>query len=620
MPKYLDETGLARFWQTIKKEQYLKSMNGAMLSLMPVVRQEVLGTNGTSAQGFCIFGDNDEYCAWGFPTSDDSSTTLAIFTTSDNEEIARATMPLAHCNALSCRNDTLVTVNATTQTLYFIDVSNPLSPVVSDTVALSSGHSFATVCWYDDDTILGVDATSDTSFEFYLIDAASGNISATGETYDNTMKLVPQGISCDDKYIYRAYSDSNNVMVFDKTTFEVLYTFAVPNQVGFMPSNELTQAYVTDTAMYLGFNSYYAGHANPLPLLAKHDFEKSNMGLGYNITSANYRVVVDEENGLDIFTPNTHYTRLTFKRFIDALNFVNMNGACTIHISGNYTGDINIQNQSGLNIIFDANSNFTGFMSVQYSDVSITFESGSLHDTLASFPSTMSKFHNQSMQFYFYNSHVNIDMPIDAAYRNLAHTKLINNQQFFFGFRECVVNSQTFLTGFFSGNSIINANIISSPFFISSGNTISAIGIQCARDNVCAIYNKNSISSKDYSFRSTSSGSFARAIASGDVVPISVAYNLRLYYVPIVAGHREIADNPSNVSFGIRVPVYLSSQNKVVITNVRYESAAWPTQLTNGDLTIYGMSVAYGSTFWEANGTQIASGSAPDISGFMYGA
>lgn len=568
----------------------IDSMQSRMLALKPILRPEISNAELYSTQGFCVF-DSDRYVAIGATSEDDSLSKLFVFNAASGVKVSETILPMGHCNTLSERDNMIVVADGAGK-LLVIDVSNPRLPFVTNQITIPSGIN--TVCWYTTDKVLGVAPLSSTDFRFIVIDVVTSEITYSDTAYNNVLHMIPQGLTYDGKYIYRSYSDYNNVLVFDGADFSLVDSFTVPSNIGYIKVGELEQVYLTEKGVYICSNTHMRDSLCIMPLVAVSYFNDTNESAfpESKIDSA----IVNKDTGYNIVSPNQRNASNVFKYFEDALN----SGATSITVQS-YSDPIEIRYS---NLTMTLQSGCTSQIVLAHTHINLICEDSYFTDE-APASNSISLLNNQLTQVYLYRCTGSITVNASGDLRELLIQKLVESKTFQFVFRDCTMNCTAGMMGFACNESILTADLFTAPYFIKDNNTLRSKNMQVDQNSPCLIYGDNDIRSNTVAMRRVGASNFSRAVASADILPIVFAHDLRALTQRFTFEYNKNDVNPTISNYGVRVPLGLSSNNKLVVFQFMYNSEPWPTQLTDSNVIVNGVSVTYGNLAWNADGTSL---------------
>lgn len=554
-----------------------------------IVRKQ-LDSDAASAQGFCIFGDNGEYCAIASPTSGDENTNIYIFSTITNTIISKTEIDLGHANTLSCNGTTIVCVNTNNTHAVFIDVSNVNTPYKARELDLSTLLlNIRTLCWFDANSLLAV-VYENKIGSFYVIDAVSGNIlNSYLNCYYNAAELVNQGIACDDNNVYWCFSEPNNVLVFDKTTFTHIDTYILPSNIGYIDTSEIEQIYIHNGTYYYMFMPKNFGD-KIVPCVFSYDPDNTTPILFQRMTAANntLSVEVDNQNGSEIVKANTHYqSRSVFKYLEDALNVAPF-ARMIIYVNGTFNENVAVYGRN-IYFVFMDNAQIEGSFYFHMSNVRLEFKTG------VSFASAKASseivYDNQSAQFTFLYS--------DVAFNNMVsydfNTHLMTYSEFIFFFQCCNVktNNSIDLSGFCARHSYILFYRLVAPYVCIDGCDITVRNLICTTDRVAYISPICKLNTNNFAIGTNvnaSSGTLTLTDSDSIIVPYMYAANICTGTGPQAKAFANtiIQNNVPDTQDQTLEIIGKDGNNALLVIEIKLVAANWTTQLNNTNNTIRG--------------------------------
>lgn len=598
--------GISDKIDTIESDVFKQYLAEAQFTVK--VRKEM--PNGNSAQGFCVFGGGGQYCAIACPTENDASGYLNIYYTETNTFISSTQIAMGHANTLSCRNNVICVIDTNSTTVVFIDVSNVHHPTVTRTLDLTSlSLNIRTLCWYDDNTLLGC-VYSNQVFNLYEIDATTGSLKASHNgAYINSYNLVNQGIAVSDEYVYLCMSTPNTIVELNRDDYSIHDIYQIPDRLGYIDITELEQVYVHEGKFYLSFQPM-TFYTSVVPTVVVCEPNAQTYYLKEATVNGQYNIDVSD-SGNEIIVPTMLYSgRITFKFIEDAVNF-SVNARRVIGISGTYSHNAVIRN-ANVDLLLREDANLRAH--VEFVGCTMTIETRGNATLSDAKSSSSSVYSGQSAQLQFTNCNVDIlSIPARANYDYAAH--LINFSEFSFAFLRSTIRSSAELNGFIARKSVIQCNSnIKSDFIIIEDCIVNCNRIYGWTDHVCHVSSSTNLTAQKYYVGSESSSAEVVSLQLGVASnPIPIAFGLHLASsgsVSMISRYHPIAasDSGADISHNI-VMLTERSDHTLKGDHIHLESSAWPTQLTGSSATLYGLVATLTESYACNTGEQLVSGS-----------
>lgn len=251
MPKYLDETGLAHFWDNIKKytdnadaeltkNDHIATQFGYLFRVSPVSVRNAFSDSNYAPQGMCIDGNNIGYFAIA-PTASNTATNVArIFKVPMSTKIVAdyADLPVGHCNSMcyDTENDLIYItpnqVNGTAVTNLFVVDPSTMTLVNTYDIGITGRviYDKATNKAYiaNTSTIYSLDIETFTTE--YICDTEISKVI----TSLSTDGFLGNGITCYDGIMYCTVGKDNAsyIISFDVNDGHLIDVVNVPHEVG----------------------------------------------------------------------------------------------------------------------------------------------------------------------------------------------------------------------------------------------------------------------------------------------------------------------------------------------------------------------------------------------------
>ena len=591
---------------TIESDVFKQYLSEAQFTAK--VRREM--PNGNSAQGFCVFGDGGQYCAIACPTTNDESGFLNIYYTESNTFISSTEIGMGHANTLSCRNNVICVMNTNNNNVVFIDVSNVLNPTVIRNLDLTSlALNIRTICWLDDNTLLGC-AYSNRVFNLYEIDATTGALKASHNgAYINTYNLTNQGIAVSDDYIYICMCTPNTLIELNRNDFTIHDIYQIPDRFGYIDITELEQVYIHEGKFYLSFQPM-TFYTSVVPTVVVCEPNAQTYYLKEATVNGQYNIDVSD-TGSEIIVPTMLYrNRIVFKFIEDAINF-SVNARRVIGISGTYSHNAVIRN-ANVDLLFRENSTLEAH--IEFIGCTLTIESRDGAKFANNKTTSNSVYAGQSTQLQFVNSNVDIiSLPSQTVYDYDEH--LTRFSEFTFAFMRSNIKSGAALYGFIARRSVIQCtNSIVSSYVIIENCVINCSRICGYTDKICHVSSNTLICAQKYII-GTSSASSENLGLTYNVIsnPIPIAYGLHLASsgsVSMISRHHPIPQNDSGADISHDLVILTERADHTLKSDhIHLESIAWPTQLTNATVTLYGLTAILDGMYASNTGAALSDGS-----------
>jgi len=273
MPKYLDQTGLAHFWDTVNEAMTTIKLNSRelLLNKLGVIEQRTIEAAGytSNCQGFCVHGDY-MYTIWRNPSTEvgylekRNKKTGALIGSGTISNVGHAN---SMCYDLANDQLCLVTGFNSSANMYSIIKIDP------DTLASTGIFDWSSTAYVNDQYIrIGYNQSDGYVYvigytSFLKIDMSSETIlGETALTYPDgyVQRDVTQGGCAYDDYVGIVLNDSNTIMFFDKSTGAYSHCFHVGMWQGGNTFPEFEDACIVDNTIYIncgGFGLCFYYHA-----------------------------------------------------------------------------------------------------------------------------------------------------------------------------------------------------------------------------------------------------------------------------------------------------------------------------------------------------------------------
>lgn len=210
-----------------------------------------------ASQGSCVFRANDrDY--WLCATNPDNDNKVIIVDMATNEVVFSGAFPLGHANGCSYDGDhTVVFANNINKTLVYLDVSNPTTPIIDDTVYTPGAETYICACFigttgkvaliHGQLVAYNFNVTGATIYSDYTL---TEELETVSFDLDSSFFAGWQSVTCDGNYFYLAFSFPETIIILDMEGNNVA-NINMPFNIEHIQVNEIESAFIYDGKLWV---------------------------------------------------------------------------------------------------------------------------------------------------------------------------------------------------------------------------------------------------------------------------------------------------------------------------------------------------------------------------------